>query len=163
MPKGSLPGERRGGRKKGTPNRRTVQKLIEASTQVAEIKKLGQRKATEVMNELMQTARGMVALYQKRIVTADGKDLKPDALPADVEQFWKAMDCAAIFTRNLAPYQDPMLTRVDVSASLLTPGVPLDASDNAGDKAKLVEGKVITIDDPVALGRAYARAVARVA
>jgi hypothetical protein len=161
MPRGAKPGERRGGRGKNTPNKRTVQKLIESSTQVAEIKRLGQRKATEVMNELMQTARGMVALYQKRIVTPDGKDLKPDALADDVVQFWKAMDCAAIFTRNLAPYQDPMLTRVDVSASLVTPGVPL--AGEPGDSAKVVEGKVVSIDDPVALGRLYARAVTRVA
>lgn len=160
MPRGAKPGERRGGRGKNTPNKRTVQKLIEASTKIAEVKKLGQRKATEVMNELMQTARGMVALYQKRIVTADGKDLNPDALPGDIEQFWKAMHCAAIFTRNLAPFQDPMLTRVDVSAGLLTPGVPI--LSEAGDSAKVVEGKVISIDDPAALARFYTTQVNRV-
>lgn len=38
MPRGALPGERRGGRKKGTPNKRTVavqDAMLEASTKLA--------------------------------------------------------------------------------------------------------------------------------
>jgi hypothetical protein len=64
--------------------------------------------------------------------------------------------------RVLAPYQDPMISRIELS-STMTPGMPLMGPAEAGDKAKVVEGRVIGVDDPVALGRFYARAVNKVA
>jgi hypothetical protein len=150
------------GRPKGTMNKRTAQRLIESSRQVAEIKKSGQKKATEVLNELVQTARGMVGLYQRRIVTPDGTAIMDHAKPDDVENFWQALSLAIVAAKGLAPYQDPMISRIDLTATMV-PGMPLLGADAAGDKAKTVEGKVISIDDPVALGRLYARAVNKVA
>jgi hypothetical protein len=141
-----------GGRPKGSPNKRTVQKLIEASQQVAAIKKLGQKKATETLQDLMNTAMGMVALYQRRIMTAEG--LLPDAKPDDVANFWEAMKCAGTFSKALAPFQDPTFKAISVS---MMPTLP-----QPGDNAKQVEGKVIKMDDPNAIARVYQQMVRRV-
>jgi hypothetical protein len=150
------------GRTAGSLNKRTTQRLIEVGKQVAEVKKLGQKKATEVLNELVQTSRGMVGLYQRKVVTADGSAIRDDVKQEDVDNFWEALSLAIVAAKGLAPYQDPMISRIELS-STMTPGMPLMGPAEAGDRAKVVEGKVIGIDDPVALGRLYARAVNKVA
>jgi hypothetical protein len=140
------------GRPKGSPNKRTVQKMIEASQQVAQIKKLKQKKATEVLNDLIQTAMGMVALYQRKVMTEAG--LIPDAKAEDIAMFKDFMLCAGTFAKALAPFQDPTFKAITVTAAAL-PGPP-------GEDAKLVEGKVIEIDDPQAAARVYARMMKQV-
>jgi hypothetical protein len=148
-----MPNHGKGGRPKGSPNKRTVQKLIEASQQVADIKKLGQKKATETLQDLMNTAMGMVALYQRRIMTTEG--LLPEAKPDDVANFWEAMKCAGTFSKALAPFQDPTFKAISVSMAPVMPAHP-------GDNAKQVEGKVIKMDDPNAIARVYQQMVRRV-
>jgi hypothetical protein len=128
------------GRTPGSLNKRTTQRLIEVGKQVAEVKKLGQKKATEVLNELVQTSRGMVGLYQRKVVTADGSAIRDDVKQEDVDNFWEALSLAIVAAKGLAPYQDPMISRIELS-SAMTPGMPVMGPAEAGDWAKVVEGR----------------------
>jgi hypothetical protein len=148
MPRGAPPGKRYGGREKNTPNKRTVQKMIEASQQVAQIKKLNQKKATEVLNDLMQSSLVMVHELEAKIRARK----RPN--PADISDLWKARECTGVFAKALAPFQDPTFKAITVTPMGL-PGPP-------GEDAKLVEGKVIEIDDPQAAARVYARMMKQV-
>lgn len=140
------------GRPKGTPNKRTVQKIIEASQQVTEIKRKGQKKATEVLNDLMQTSLSFAARYQARIIAATEKQKEPAA--DDMTYFWKAMECAGTFAKALAPFQDPTFKAIQVTMA-----------PPAGQETPLreIDDNVVTIDDPVALARVYQRMVKRIA
>lgn len=137
-----------GGRARGTKNKLTLARLEESANQVTAIRKSGQKKATEVLNDLVHTAMGMVALYQRRVMTSAG--LIESAKPEDVELFKEFMICAGTFAKALAPFQDPMLKAVFVQAA---PEVPI----------RTIEGdNVIRLDDPVATGRVYQRMVKQI-
>jgi hypothetical protein len=151
-------GTRYGGRGKGTPNKRTVASIIEASQQVGEIKKLGQKKATEVLNDLMQTSMSFAARYQKRIMDTTTAGTEPGQ--EDLDRFWKAMECAGTFAKALAPFQDPTFKAIAVS---MAPTIPQGAAAQPGDGAKEIKGRVVKLDDPVALGRLYQQMVKRIA
>jgi cellulose biosynthesis protein BcsQ len=128
------------GRTAGSLNKRTTQRLIEVGKQVAEVKKLGQKKATEVLNELVQTSRGMVGLYQRKVVTADGSAIRDDVKQEDVDNFWEALSLAIVAAKSLAPYQDPQISRIDISTTM-TPGMPIPGAGEAGGAPKVIEGK----------------------
>lgn len=138
------------GRPKGSPNKRTVQKMLEAAQDVAAIERRGQKKATEVLNDLMQTAMSFAASYQQRLLAA-GEGAKP----GDIELFWKAMEAAGTFAKALAPYQQPKFKAIVVPA---VPSTPLP-----GDGARAVAGKVIDMKDPNEVVRVYQQTVKRIA
>ena len=130
--------------------------MIAASKQVSEIRKLGQKKATEILNDLMQTAMGMVALYQRKVMTSEG--IKEDAKLEDIALFKDFMLCAGTFAKALGPFQDPVFKAVQYTLPAVTP-VAI-----APENAKVVgDSKVKKLDDPAALGRIYADMVKRVA
>jgi hypothetical protein len=143
-------GTRLGGRQKGTPNKRTIQRLQEASENIGAIRKLGQKKATEVLNDLMHIAMGMTAKYQQRLLAAD-RNNQPYVLE-DYERFMQGMQMAGIFARELAPFQDPKYSTIKVQ--MPEPMTP-------GDGAREV-GNVTVIDDAVAATRVYQRLIRRV-
>lgn len=103
MTKGAKPGERRGGRKKGTPNRRTVEKALkyERDMQLAEANK--KPLATEVLEKMMFAFAAMVPQYQQGSATYD----------ADQFERWgkNTIDAA----HKLAPYQSPTFRAIVVA------------------------------------------------
>lgn len=129
-------------------NKSTINKIVEASQQVGAIKRQGQKKATEVLNDLMQTAMSFAATYQQKIMAAGHKG--PSA--SDIDRFWKAMECAGVFAKALAPYQDPQLK------AMFHMPTPAPAQE-----PKTVEGKVVRLDDPIAVSRVYQQTVKRIA
>jgi hypothetical protein len=141
-------GTRLGGRQKGTPNKRTIQRLQEASESIGTIRKLGQKKATEVLNDLMHIAVGLTARYQQRLLAADRESRTYD--PDDYEKFVQCMQMAGVFARELAPFQDPKYSTIKVQM----PETP-------GDGAREM-GNVTVIDDAVAATRVYQRLIRRV-
>lgn len=145
-------GFKSGGRAANTPNKRTVQKMIEASQQVAEIKKLGQRKATQVLNELMHMSLDLVHKYQARVTRA--KKPKDD----DLQMFKWSTECAGAFAKALAPFQDPTFKAITV-----TPAAGLSVQTQPGDDAKVVPGKVVKLDDPNEVVRLYQLTMKRIA
>jgi hypothetical protein len=146
MTKGSKPGRvKTGGRKAGTPNARTILKIEEAAGQITAIRKSGHKKATEVLNDLMQTSVTLAERYHKRIIAKGNRE----ASEHDWERFWKAMECAGTFGRALAPFQDPTFKAIAVFQPPATPDLPTVSKD----------GNVLTIDDPVAMQRVYQRMI----
>jgi hypothetical protein len=95
----------------------------------------------------------MVALYQRQVMTEAG--LIPNAAPQDVELFKQFMLAAGIFAKALAPFQDPQFKAISFT---MAPPLPADPA-----AAKLVEGKVVNLDDPVALAKVYQRMVKGIA
>jgi hypothetical protein len=144
-------GTRLGGRQKGTPNKRTIQRLQEASENIGAIRKLGQKKATEVLNDLMHIAMGMTAKYQQRLLAAD-RNNQPYVLE-DYERFVQGMQMAGIFAKELAPFQDPKYSTIKVQMP--------EIMTTPGDGAREM-GNVTVIDDAVAATRVYQRLIRRV-
>ena len=142
-------GTRFGGRTKGTLNKRTVAALAEKAQEIGEIKRQGQKKATEVLNDLMQTSMSFAARYQGKILAATQGSKEPTA--EDLANFWKAMECAGVFARALAPFQQPTFKAVAVTVN---PGDMEPATRRISH-----DDNVVTIDDPVALARVYQRMV----
>jgi hypothetical protein len=65
MPRGARPGERRGGRKRETPNKATCERVLLAKRVLEEQQgKPGRKRAREVLDDLMHICVGMAAKYQ---------------------------------------------------------------------------------------------------
>jgi hypothetical protein len=124
--------------------------MEEASTQVGAIRRQGQKKATEVLNDLMQTSMGLAAQYQRRIVDAAAKSQEPSK--DDLKTFWKAIESTGVFAKALAPFQDPTFKAITVSMS------PPDPILRPGQQ----ELKIYDITDPVTVSRVYAKMVRRI-
>jgi hypothetical protein len=124
--------------------------MEEASTQVGAIRRQGQKKATEVLNDLMQTSMGLAAQYQRRIVDAAAKSQEPSK--DDLEKFWKAMECTGVFAKALAPFQDPTFKAITVSM----PPPPLD------QRPGQPEATIYDITDAVVVSRLYSKMVRRI-
>jgi hypothetical protein len=142
-------GTRVGGRQKGSLNKRTVKQMEEASTQVGAIRRQGQKKATEVLNDLMQTSMGLAAQYQRRIVDAAAKSQEPSK--DDLVTFWKAIESTGVFAKALAPFQDPTFKAITVSMS---PPDPVQPGQPAAT--------IYDITDAVVVSRLYAKMVRRI-
>lgn len=112
---GSKPGERRGGRKPGTRNRKTLEQLkLQAAnaSRVVEIAARDNRKlAKDVLEEFMLLFAGMAAVSQP---LPPGAVATPGRIPHD-EKFEKyatlAVDCA----KALAKYQSPTFRAIVIA------------------------------------------------
>jgi len=159
MPRGSnvTKGMRIGGRQKGTLNKRTQEALeaarIERQAQEAanavahKTKKL----AKDVLEDYVQAFAGMAAVYQNRIALAFQKNETPSR--ADLDGFEKWGGMTAKFAGDLAAFQSPKFKAIAV----MTPPPELNPA-----KPKPGDDNVVTIDDPVAMSRVYARMVKQV-
>jgi hypothetical protein len=92
MPRGSKPGERRGGRQRGTPNRASVERQ-------AEVASTG---ATPLAT--------MIAKMRFHLAAAEKEMAKGEE--ADVDVILKAFDKAAEAAHDAAPYVHPRLAAV---------------------------------------------------
>jgi hypothetical protein len=145
-------GTRIGGRQKGSLNKATLNKLREASEQVGAIKRSGQKKATEVLNELMMLAMNYTARHHNKLMASANANQPFD--PLDYERFVEGMELAGTFAKHLAPYQDPTFSTIKV-----TMPAPPDPVVDAGQ----AKGKVLVIDDAAAATRVYQQMVRRIA
>jgi hypothetical protein len=151
MTRGVPKGTRIGGRQKGTPNKRTIEKLRQASEQVGEIRRSSQKKATEVLNELMMLAMNYAARHHNKLMASANANQPFD--PLDYERFVEGMELAGTFAKNLAPYQDPTFSTIKVTMPAPEPVVD----------AATAKGKVLVIDDAAAATRVYQQMVRRIA
>jgi catalase (peroxidase I) len=103
MARGARPGERRGGRAKGTPNRITFTKSQMAMMALAE-RDRSQQKATAMLNQVMAETYAMAKGYGPQSETYD-------------DDLYRAyLKLTAYAAGRLAPYQDPQLATVKVSS-----------------------------------------------
>lgn len=146
-------GKRQGGRQKGTPNKRTIEALRQKSEQAAAIAKTGKR-ATEVLNELMITAMSLAAREQRRMLREE-REVDGDGIPIKkvdrdtYDRMITALTCAGAFAKALAPFQEPIFKAIAVVTP--PPSTP--------QEPKAIDGKVIRLDDPVAVSRVYQQMV----
>jgi hypothetical protein len=99
-------GRREGaGRRLGTPNRRTVAKLIEASQEIAEAKKQNVPRAKTILSELMMMAMDYVSKYQQKMLAFECEPQNEGKEPPAeiVDRFWLGMYAAGKFAGALAP------------------------------------------------------------
>jgi hypothetical protein len=130
MPRGARPGERRGGREKGTPNKATVERTALAERIVAEAKgKPGRKLGREMLEEFAVLFGGLAAMFQPVGTGPDGavtpQDLKLWAESYKEPLFEKyarlAVKCADAF----ADFQSPRLSRVQMAAPPPDPRGPI--------------------------------------
>jgi hypothetical protein len=113
MPRGARPGERRGGRAKGTPNKTPLQKAeafaakaakTEARTAVkVTVEPLEHKLAKEVLDWGMQYCLARAAFSRPALA------YEPPNQNEDEGPFLKWLALAADFAKTLAPYQSPRL------------------------------------------------------
>lgn len=140
MPRGAKPGQRRGGRAKGTPNKATIEKAIIAEQIVTRATMEGRKLAKEVLDEFMTVFAGMAATHQP---LPPGTPIPPGRHP-DLDKFEKYARLTVETAARLAPYQSPTFKAITVIAPPSQPPQQLPGS-----------GNVISIDDPDALARVY--------
>jgi hypothetical protein len=101
MPRGARPGERRGGRVKGQPNKTTVERMRRAELDVAAARARGEKLGKEVLRDYMLIFQERAERYRK----------PPHADEAKFEKYAQlAVDCA----RWLAPYESPTFRSIAV-------------------------------------------------
>lgn len=130
MPRGARPGERRGGRAKGTPNRkRTERELIEKSLKSniksaedlerakiaamavqAARREGGAKLAKDKIEDYMATLEGMAGFYQPR---PPGQEANKNE---NFDRFLSCLDLAVYCAVKLAEFQTPKLRAVMVAA-----------------------------------------------
>ena len=110
MPNGVKPGERRGGRKRGTPNKATRERALLAEQIVTEARKRGQKLAREVLDDLMHTFLGMAAKHQP---VAFGAPLQTGQEPNE-DKFVKYAVLARDTAKELAPFQSPKFKSIEL-------------------------------------------------
>jgi hypothetical protein len=127
---GSKPGERRGGRQKGTPNKQTVASRKKAATDIALV-------AEMVRNGIDLSSTPMAVDVMRMAMTAHLK--------------LGFIDKAAAWAKELAPYESPKLSSVEHAGK---PGSPLSVEVAiireriAGKLARLTAGNG-TGGDPI--------------
>jgi hypothetical protein len=117
MPRGSRPGERRGGRQKGTPNRATVERAAIAARIADEANMRGQKLGKEYLAKY-------AGLFDEM---ADERRLAGDA--AGFER-WARLCCAT--AKDLAPYQSPTYRAVVIAPP----------PDKPGDDVRVIDLKI---------------------
>lgn len=165
MPAGSKPGERRGGRPKGVPNKKTIERLeaerIERQVQSELARRLkdadraekaleaakarGKKLAKDVLAELMEAFYGVAAMYQP---IPAGQIIPPGRTPNE-DKFEKWGRLTGEIAGKLAPFQSPTFRAIQVVAP--TP-------ESVAPAPRQIEGgNVIDMTDPVELSRIYQR------
>lgn len=115
---GSAPGERRGGRDEGVPNRITLEKANEV---INTARRKGHKLGVEVLDEFMQIFRDQAFLYKSEPLP-DGTETNDDY---DQGKFEHNAAIACKLAREIAPFQSPTLRAIAVVA----PPPPVNPED----------------------------------
>ena len=138
-------GRKTGGRRRGTPNKATIERALIAARTVADTRAEGKKLAKEVLQEFMELFAGMAAYYQPT----------PAHLPPNPNenepQFLRYAGLAVECAKAVAPFQSPTFKAIAVVPPPPPPPEPAT-----------IDGKVIRLDDPVAVGNIYRRMVTAV-
>lgn len=139
---------RRGGRVKGTPNKRTLEAMEkeQITKQIStEVRSVPSRKlAKEVLEDWMFIFQSTAAPFQNRVALAMQANTAPMASDYDGLQRWGEL---VIHTaKMLADFQSPKFRAVQLMTNPIAPLIEPPRNDNRLD-----------LDDPVALVRHYQR------
>ena len=156
MPRGEnvKKGQRNGGRQKGTPNKRTTERLEaeriaqQAQQEVDKARQANTKLGKDILEEFMKTFAGMAAYHQP---VPEGMAI-PTGRKPDEAKFLTYARLAAETAAKLAEFQSPKFKAIQV---MTPPPNPLPAPTSK-------EGNVLTLDDPVAIARVYQNMVKQV-
>jgi hypothetical protein len=111
MPRGgSKPGERRGGRQKGTPNKVTAEQALSAERVLTKAKVSGRRLGKEVLDYYMHVFAEIADSERAAALTEKPENAREHE--ARFERFAKyAIDCA----QKLAPFQSPTFRAIQIA------------------------------------------------
>ena len=136
------------------PQKKTIEKALIAEQVIKRAEMTGEKLAKEVLNEFMQLFAGMAASVQP---LPPGMALPPGRAKPNERKFEKWARLAVETATALAKYQSPTFRAVALTA----PTTPGAGTGQAGDGAKLIEGKIIVNDkDPIGASRVYRQIVA---
>jgi hypothetical protein len=130
MPRGAKPGERRGGRAKGQPNKASMERAAIAERIVAESEgKPGRKLGRELLEELALMFGGLASEFQP-VATGPGgtltqADLESWAKSYKEPLFEKYAKLAAKCADAFADFQSPRLGRLQVAAPPPDPRRPM--------------------------------------
>jgi hypothetical protein len=120
MPRGSKPGERRGGRPKGGRNKTTLERALVAERVLKETQMTGRKLGKEVLEEFMNMFGGIAASFQPLPEipgqSLTSRDIKRWAGGADEPLFEKYAKLALKAASELADFQSPRFAPVHVPA-----------------------------------------------
>lgn len=145
-------GNKTGGRSRGTPNKRTTERLEaeriakQAQQEVDKARQANTKLGKDVLEEFMKTFAGMAAYHQP---VPEGMAI-PTGRKPDEAKFLTYARLAAETAAKLAEFQSPKFKAIQV----MTPPPNLPAPSK--------EGNVVMIDDPVAIARVYQNMVKQV-
>ena len=143
--RGAKPGERRGGRQAGTPNRQTVEKLEQARLHVENARGAGKKLGKEILEDFMHLFAGMAATYQPLPAGVVDERRSPDE-----DKFLVYAKLAVQTAKDLADFQSPKFKAIMVQGTIDVPSQ--GTSRTEGDN-------VVTLNDPIALARVYKRLI----
>jgi hypothetical protein len=112
MPRGSNPGERRGGRPKGGKNKATLERAVIAERIMNETQMAGRKLGKEVLEEFMNLYSGIAAAFQPN----SAADLEAWSNSPKEAKFEKYSKLAMKAAHDLAEYQTPKFAPVHVAA-----------------------------------------------
>jgi hypothetical protein len=121
MPRGSSPGERRGGRSKGGMNKATLERALVAERIMAETQMQGRKLGKEVLEEFMILLSGIAAEFQPKAAS----DIEAWSESPREAMFEKYSKLAMKAAHNLADYQSPKLAAVHIAAPAPTVMAPV--------------------------------------
>lgn len=139
--RGAAPGERRGGRAAGVPNRKTIENLAKAERRFEEAKAVGEKLGIDVLRDFMKAFQDKAAYHQP---IPDGVEI-PRGRKPDEPLFAKYGKLAIEAAGDLAQYETPKLRAILVAGGPMMPGAAgsllppptLDAVANENDPGKL--------------------------
>ena len=144
MPRGAKPGERRGGRYKGIPNKATTERALQAERDIARAKGENRRLGKEILDDFAN-------LFWQLAVRAqplpENQPILPGRKPNEVEfEKWSRLACET--AAKLAPYQSPTFRAFQVIAGPTDPAAGAKVIDN---------DNVVPLNDPNGAMRVYLR------
>jgi hypothetical protein len=114
MPRGSRPGERRGGRKPGIPNRTTTERAEIARLAAAEANASGRKLGKEVLERFMVQFGELASYFQP--TSFDTTVVHAWAGTKNYELFVQFAALARDTAKMLAPYQSPTFRSIELAA-----------------------------------------------
>ena len=119
--KGSAPGEHRGGRKAGTPNKSTLARAAEIA---AEHRAANLPLAVEVLENAMLNALKMAVKFELKpglveVTDKEGNKSMKESIVGDEVLYGKYLDKTIIAAGKLAPYQTPQLQSTTLNVERL--------------------------------------------
>jgi hypothetical protein len=116
---GSNPGERRGGRKKGTPNKLTSERALQALMAAQTVKAVREANpnvpplelAKDVLNRMMKVSEGAAGLFRPANPTGGTQGVE------NWDRFGQWVDRTIACAKELAKYQSPQLRAILVPAA----------------------------------------------